>query len=658
MRNDELLWPVYASPDDLAAVEAVPLEDRGLPASTYELLTRAARLWPDGTALTVLPGAGRWRDPARQTFAGLLEEVHRRANVLHRLGVRRPHAVALVTPNCAELIPALLAAQLAGIAAPLNGNLAPEQLTALLRRSGARVLLAAGPEVTPGLWAILPGIAHTLDAVLVLRPTGEPAGGHPPLPKIDGVLVGELAELAAAESPAAFAGAPPRPDDLAAYFHTGGTTGTPKLAAHTHRNEVVAGWSLAADSHLGPDAVVFAALPLFHVNALMVTVLAPLFKGRQVVWAGPLGYREPALYGEFWKIVEHYRIAAMSAVPTVYAVLAQCPVDADIRSLRYAMVGASPLPAAVRDSFQERTGVPLIEGYGLTEASCVSARGFPGFPRPGAVGQRLPYQRLKVVRPGTRQELPAGATGTLAVAGPTVFPGYVTGHDAQGHAVLDGLGTLCDGWLDTGDLARIEADGFVHLTGRAKDLIIRGGHNIDPSAIEDALLTHPQITGAGAVGRPDAHAGEVPVAYVTLSPGAGVSQEQLLAWAARHVPEPAAVPKAITVLDALPVTDVGKPFKLALRADATGRALRAALAHLGERTTPDEDAAPDESAARDKAPSPDGGVTIDVRIEDGAVVAAVTVPHGDREAAGKILGQYAVRWSWAPVPGRTGEAVS
>ena len=137
----------------------------------------------------------------------------------------------------------------------------------------------------------------------------------------------------------------------------------------------------------------FAALPLFHVNALVVTLLAPLFKGQQVVWAGPLGYRDPALFGAFWKIVEHYRIAAMSAVPTVYAVLAQVPVDADISSLRFAMVGASPLPAAVRDGFQARTGVTLVEGYGLTEATCASARSFPDAPRPGSVGQRLPYQR-------------------------------------------------------------------------------------------------------------------------------------------------------------------------------------------------------------------------------------------------------------------------
>ena len=215
----------------------------------------------------------------------------------------------------------------------------------------------------------------------------------------------------------------------------------------------------------------------------MVTLLAPLLRGQQAVWAGPLGYRDMALYANFWKIVQHYRIGAMSAVPTVYAVLAQCPVDADISSLRYALVGASALPAAVRKDFESHTGVPLVEGYGLTEGTCASVRSFPDHPRPGSVGQRLPYQRVKTVRiddDGRWWDVPAGEVGNLAISGPTVFPGYVTARTSDGY-VLDGLGKLNDGWLDTGDLAWVDDEGFVHLTGRAKDLIIRGGHNIDPA---------------------------------------------------------------------------------------------------------------------------------------------------------------------------------
>ncbi|WP_062991301.1 acyl-CoA synthetase [Nocardia anaemiae] len=619
MTTTDLLWPRYSGPGDLAEIESVPLAERGLPESTYALLVRAAELWPGRNALTVLPEAARWREPLQRSYSELLADVRRYANLLHRLDIRRGDAVALMSPNCAELIPATLAAQLAGIAAPINGAMSGRHIAELLRRSGARVLIAAGPELATDTWESALALAHDglLDAVLVLRPTS--AAEPHPLPVIEGVRIGYLDELAAEEDSTEFIGQLPASDDLAALFHTGGTTGVPKLAAHTHSGEIANAWMIAANSLLDADATIFAALPLFHVNALVVTLLAPLFKGQPVVWAGPLGYRDVALYGEFWKIVAHYGIAAMSAVPTVYAVLAQCPVDADISSLRYAMVGASPLPSAVRTNFQTHTGVTLVEGYGLTEATCATARSYPDLPRPGAVGQRMPYQQVRVVRAGDREPLADGAIGVLEISGPTVFAGYVTGRDEHGH-VLDGLGSTVDGWLDTGDLAHIDADGFIHLHGRAKDLIIRGGHNIDPALIEDALLSHPQVTAAGAVGRPDVHAGEVPVAYVTLAADADSTESELLAWASERVPERAAVPKSVVVLDALPVTDVGKPYKLGLRADATRRELRDALEQVA------------------------GVRAVTAAVEDGAIVATVEVDPAAEGAAGAILGRYAIRW--------------
>ena len=623
MTGDDLLWPRYETSADLAAIEAVPLADRGLPESTYALLERAATLWPERVAVHLLPSAARWQEPLTRTFAEQLADVHRVANVLHGLGVRRKDAVALLSPNCAELITATLAAQLAGIAAPVNGQLSQGHVAELLRRSDAQILISAGPELAPDTWETAQQLARggAVTTLLALRPTGA-IGTPPPLPVIDGVAVAYLGELAAGQPASAFAGEPPRGRDLASFFHTGGTTGAPKLAAHTHENEVSDAWMLAANPLFQPDSTVFAALPLFHVNALVVTLLTPLYKGQPTVWSGPLGYREPALLGHFWKIVEHYRIATMSAVPTVYAALTQSPVDADISSLSFAIVGASPLPPAVRDGFQSHTGVPLLEGYGLTEATCASARSFPAEPRHGSVGQRLPYQQVKVVRiddGGDPETLPNGEVGVLAISGPTVFPGYVTGRDENGY-VLDGLGKLVDGWLDTGDLARIDETGFVYLSGRAKDLIIRGGHNIDPSSIEDVLLAHPRVASAGVVGRPDAYAGEVPVAYVVLAPDTDLTEEQLLAWAEQRIGERAAMPKAVTVLDSLPVTAVGKPYKLALRADATRRTVAEALAAFP-------------------------GAVVDTTIEDAAVVTTVTVDHTtDPAAVTAVLDQYALRW--------------
>lgn len=620
----DLLWPAYDGPGDLAAIEAVPLADRGLPGTTYELLVRAAGLWPDRVAQSVLPDGDRWKQPSERTFAELLAEVHRYANVFHALGVRRTDGVALLAPNCDELIIATLAAELAGIVAPINSGLSGEHIVELLRRSGARVLVVAGPDLAPEVWDHARGLALEagIEALLALSPTGGRAAAAELLP-IDGVRVGHLSVEAAEQPHDRFVGEPPSATDLAAVFHTGGTTGTPKLAAHTHANEVTDAWMIAAIGVLDTESVVFAALPLFHVNALVVTLLAPLFKGQCAVWAGPLGYRDTNLFANFWKVVERYRISFMSGVPTIYAVLADCPVDADISSLEFALVGASPLPNAVRQRFESATGVPLMEGYGLTEATCASARSFLDHPAPGSVGQRLPYQQVKTIEinaEGEWADLPTGEVGVLAVGGPTVFPGYVVDRSPAG-PVLNGLGKLHEGWLDTGDLAWVDDDGFVHLAGRAKDLIIRGGHNIDPAVIENALLSHPAVTAAQAVGRPDARAGEVPVAFVTLAPGANATPEELRAWASERVPEQAAAPKAVTVLDALPVTPVGKAFKPALRAEATREAVADAI--LGMPTV----------------------TNVRGVVEDGTVVAVVGLARGaDETLVTEVLNRFALNW--------------
>jgi acyl-CoA synthetase (AMP-forming)/AMP-acid ligase II len=620
----DLLWPTYHGPGDLAAIEAVPLADRGLPGTTYELLVRAAGLWPNRVAQSVLPVGERWKQPSERTFAELLADVHRYANVFHALGVRRTDGVALLAPNCDELITATLAAELAGIAAPINSGLSGEHIAELLRRSGARVLVAAGPDLAPEVWDHARNLALEagIEALLALHPTGGRAAEEELFP-IDGVRVGHLSAVAAEQPHDRFVGEPPSATDLAAVFHTGGTTGTPKLAAHTHANEVTDAWMIAAIGVLDSESVLFAALPLFHVNALVVTLLAPLFKGQRVVWAGPLGYRDTTLFASFWKVVERYRISSMSGVPTIYAVLADRPVDADISSLRFALVGASPLPKAVRESFESATGVPLMEGYGLTEATCASARSFVNRPVPGSVGQRLPYQQVKTIEVNAEGEwvdLPTGEVGVLAIGGPTVFPGYVVDRGPDG-PVLDGLGKLREGWLDTGDLAWVDDDGFVHLVGRVKDLIIRGGHNIDPAVIENALLAHPAVTAAQAVGRPDVHAGEVPAAFVTLTPGAHATPDELRAWASDRVPEQAAAPKAVTVLATLPVTPVGKPFKPALRAEATRDVIAEALRDM-----------PTVTGVR--------GV-----VEDGTVVAVVGLARGaDETSVTEVLNRFALTW--------------
>ncbi|RNL77574.1 acyl-CoA synthetase [Nocardioides marmorisolisilvae] len=612
-------WPTFAAPSDVERIESVPLAERDLPATTYQVLKRAAEAWPDRIAVTVMPEAARWSEVVNATYDDLLTMTDRVAKALVRRGVTPTTPVGIIAPNCLQLVPAMLGAQAAGIAVPLNGGLTSEHLATLIERSGVTHLIVASPDLDEAIWAKVVelaanGLAHNL---YLLDPT---EGTRAKDARLDRVATEYLFEAAQTEAPG-FED-PHRSGDVAAVFHTGGTTGIPKLAAHSHANQVTDAWLIAADSTTDGDeqATIFAALPLFHVNALHVTMLAPMLKGQRVVWAGPLGFRDPSLYSEIWKIIEHFSVATMSAVPTVYAVMAACPVDADISSMRVAVVGASALPAAVRTAFEEHTGVPLLEGYGLTEGTCASARSFVSDPRPGSVGKRLPYQPMRVVdvaADGSWVDVPAGGVGTLLIGGPTVFAGYVTGHDPDGF-VLDYLDKVRDGWLDTGDLARIE-DGFVYLTGRAKDLIIRGGHNIEPAAIEDALLLHPAVADAAAVGRPDPRAGEIPVAYVTLTAGIEATETELEAFIAVSDLEPAAKPKTVTIVDALPVTDVGKPYKLALRADAAIRAI--------------------EDALRESA----GITAVDGSVVDGSVHITVhTAPDADPVEVRKRLDEYAI----------------
>ena len=607
-----------------------------LPESTYQLLLDAAGAWPDGVATQWIPDPSDYTRCLAWTYAELAATVTQIANALTALGVRRTDAVTLSSVNTSMLYAATLAAQAVGIAAPVNLALSGERIAELIRRTGSRVLVAAGPELDPQSWPRLLEVARQagMTAVLALRPDGArgappalgPAGDAPAdgTPNGRAPAVAYLDELIAGQPDSHLAGADlPAAGDLAAFVHTGGTTGAPKVAAHTHANQLACGRGISLCSGLAAGEGMLGGLPLFHVNALIVTGIAPMFSGARVVWPGPAGYRDRALYARFWKIVEHYQIAAMSAVPTVYGTLAQVRVNADISSLRVPIVGAAPLPSSVREDFAAHTGLHLLEGYGLTEATCASTWTRPGEERPGSVGRVLPGQQIKAVRigDGSWADRAPGETGVLVIGGAAVFAGYVTDPGLGGPRVSR-EGVVHDGWLDTGDLGMVDAGGFVYLTGRAKDLIIRGGHNIDPQVIEDGLLRHPAVRAAVAVGRPDRHSGEVPVAYVVPADPGRFEEAELLAWASTAIDEPAARPKRIYPMTEIPVTAVGKPFKPALLADAAVRAITEALTAAGV------------ADARVTAAYEDGRLVVTVtgadpdRVQDAVAGFALTVRSG------------------------------
>ncbi|MBU0515984.1 MAG: AMP-binding protein, partial [Proteobacteria bacterium] len=367
------------------------------------------------------------------------------------------------------------------------------------------------------------------------------------------------------------------PDDRASLFHTGGTTGTPKLAPHTHLNEVANAFMAGALLDVNPGEAMLSGLPLFHVNAATITGSVPFSFGGHVVILGPMGYRDPGIMRNFFKIVEHYRAVTFSAVPTVLSMLLDVPVGgADVSSLRFAICGAAPLSVELFQRFEAHSGLKLMEGYGLTEGTCVSS-GNPlfGERKIGSIGLRIPYQRMKVFRPGLDQEADIDEIGVVAIKGPNVFSGYVD--PAHNRDIWP-----ADGWFNTGDMGRRDPDGYFWLTGRQKELIIRGGHNIDPAGIEEPLYQLDGVQVAAAVGRPDAYAGEVPVAYVQLQEGADLTAEAILEHLQQNIGERAAVPKEVIIVDAVPLTPVGKIFKPKLRWDAVRRTYQAELAALGD----------------------------------------------------------------------------
>ncbi|AYC31910.1 acyl-CoA synthetase [Pseudomonas cavernae] len=579
--------PAIASLRDTESIERTPLQDRDMPASTYELLRRSAQRRADATALTFLLQGNAEEVPYRLSYAELFAKITQTANAFHRLGVRPGQAVSFLLPNLPHTHFTLWGGEAAGIVNAINPLLDAEHIAELIHASDSKVLVTLAPFPGTDLWdkvASLRGQLPELNAVITVDLANylpEPQRSalkaqRGPLP--EGVL--DFDELIA-ECPADHleSGREILADDIASYFHTGGTTGTPKLAPHSHRNEVAMAMILAYAINFSERDTTLCGLPLFHVNGVMVTGLAPFFVGAEVLLATPQGYRNTGLIQNFWKLIERYRVSFFSGVPTIYAGLLQVPSEGhDLSSLRYALCGAAPMPVELIRQFEAKTGVKIIEGYGLTEGTCGSCGNPPaGERRPGSIGLRMPYCEVKIAVLDDdgryRRDAAPNEIGNVCLRGITVFQGYLQTSKNQGIWV--------DGdWFNTGDLGRMDADGYIWLTGRSKDLIIRGGHNIDPQMIEEALHRHPAVAMAAAVGKPDEKAGELPVVYVQLKPGAQVSEAELIAHAAAHVSEPPAVPKDVWIIDAIPLTAVGKTFKPALRFDAIRRTFEARLQPL------------------------------------------------------------------------------
>ncbi|MGR3715661.1 MAG: acyl-CoA synthetase [Thermohalobaculum sp.] len=584
MSQDRTDWNTLA---EKQAIEAVPLAERWPAETVYAMLQKTAEAHPGRPAISFQIKSGPKDKAETLDWSALADRVTRTANLFRGLGIGEGDVVAYLLPNCNETVMALLGGLTAGIVSPVNPLLDVAQIAALLRESGARVLvtLAAFPKTdvaqkAHAAVALVPTVETVLEVDLK-RYLSPPLSWLIPLlrPKLSHGHKARVLDFNAAlmaEDGTELGFAEGDGDRVAAYFHTGGTTGMPKIAQHRQRGMIYNGL-IPAMSVASETDVLICPLPLFHVLGAYPILMACVASGAHMVMPTPAGYRGEGVMDNFWALVERWGVSFMVMVPTAASALMQRPVGSDVSSLKYALCGSAPLPVELFKRFEQATGVKILEGYGMTEATCIIAFNPLGGERKiGSVGLPVPYTDVKILdceSDGTvRRECTTGEIGEICIAGPAVFPGYTD------EARNEGLFAEPGHYMRSGDLGRIDADGYVWITGRAKDLIIRGGHNIDPAMIEEALAGHPAVAFVGAIGQPDAHSGELPCAYVELTDGAEATAEDLLAFAREKVPEDAAIPKYIEVMDEMPKTAVGKVFKPALRKMAIIRVYGAALA--------------------------------------------------------------------------------
>lgn len=454
----------------------------------------------------------------RLTNAELLDLVRAGAAHLADLGIGAGDVVALKLTNRVEFVVLLFAAwRLGATITPVNPALTDSEVARQVDDSGAKL-------------QVIEDCAHPIGDVpaLAISDLHREPRHDAPAPVVDSAL-------------------------LALLIYTSGTTGVPKGVMLDHAN-LEAMTAMGRDAlEVGPEDRCLLILPLFHVNGIVVSILTPLLVGASVVIADRFNPHT------FFDTVEQERPTFFSAVPTIYSMLAALPEDVrpDTSSVRFAVCGAAPASAELLARFEDRFGFPLIEGYGLSEATCGSTINPVGGPRKaGTVGLPFPGQELRIVG-ADGNPVPPGENGEVTVRGANVMRGYLGRPD-------DTAAVIKDGWLTTGDLGHLDEDGYLTIVGRSKEMIIRGGENIYPREIEDVLAGDPAVLEVAVIGLPDKKWGEVVVAFVQARPGATVDVEGLKSRCQEQL-SGYKRPTAIHVLDALPKNSVGKLDKRALR---------------------------------------------------------------------------------------------
>lgn len=557
--------PQFSSLSDIRAIEArgeklVPV------ATTFDLLARTAAAHGDRPAISLLETGAADDQPQILTYEQFFARVKRCANAFRALGVGRDDVVAFLLPTLPDAFVTIFAAQVAGIVCPINHMLAPSHISGLLRAVNAKLLVAFGPDADFEIAKKVQQIRAELPQLPIVQMGGEmQAGAY----NFDEIVSAQSDELSFDPQLTG--------DTTAALFHTGGTTGAPKLVRHTHANEVHASWLMGLGYNFTHEDVVLNGFPLFHVAGVFCHGLAEISAGANILIPSKLGMRNQRFVADHWKVVERHRVSILTGGPTFMTTLLNGALKGeDISSARVLITGGSPLPPELATTFEQRFGVPVRAMFGMTEAcGVVSVEPLNAQRVAHSCGFPLPFSEVRVIALGDAEAdperpLPAQSTGQLIIRGKQISPGY-TDAARNDDAFLPG------GWLKTGDVGHIDEDGRIFITGRAKDVIIRSGHNIDPAVIEETLLLHPAVELCAAVGQPDPYAGELPVAFVQLRPGASCDMDELMQLATKHIPERPAFPKRIWQVERFATTATGKILKPELRRLAAERVIGEAL---------------------------------------------------------------------------------
>jgi len=555
---------------DVEEIERVPLDQRIFSWNANDWVTRGCDRDPNKIAITYIADGNPESPQVRLSYRQLMQRSTQIGNLLHSCGLGSTDVVLFLLPTLPQLYTLTLGAMARAIPCGINWMLKPPHVIELIRSTNAKVVVVLGP--TPGyeIWDNLQSVRNEIPKGVRILTVPGPGGATQTESDLETLAAQQLGDRLLFQREV-------KPDDIAALVHSGGTTGSPKLVKLTHRAVSYKCWVNAWVMAHRSDDVIFSDYPMFHIAGLIARGIMAIAQSMGIVIPTPLGARDKAFIANYWRFIEKFRITILSGVPTTLATLVKNPPRGeDLSSLRpFATTGSTAFPADIARQLEQITGVRMLLSYGSTEF-CQNITQAPrdGDPKYGSAGIRLPYTQVRVVKlsPDGKidHDCAVDEIGAVVAKGPSITPGYLDSRYDQG--VLIG-----DGWINNGDLGRLDADGYLWLTGRAKDVIIRGGHNIDPAVIEETLLKHPDVLLAAAVGKPDAYAGELPVAYVQLVADAKATTDELDRFVLNTIPERAAAPKNITVLPRMPLTDVGKPAKPQLRRDAAQRAFAAVL---------------------------------------------------------------------------------